>query len=239
VTESRPPEPASTRPHVTPPPYDGGPAYGTPPPSPPYPGQPRGTDGMAIAALVLAIIPGTALIGFILGLVALSRIRRSARGGRGLAIAAIVISVVWALVLAGLIALGVALTPSRDTTGDVTKPGSVGAAELKAGDCVTTVPTDLGAVRSLDVTPCTKPHRAEVYAVFDLPKGDYPGEQAVTKRAEDGCGTRLPTIDESKQRGLGVDYIYPKRVNWQLGDRSVTCLVESSTPVTTRIVPKR
>jgi hypothetical protein len=96
-----------------------------------------------------------------------------------------------------------------------------------------------GAIRSVDVTPCAKPHRAEVYTVFHLPDGDYPGEQAVTKQGENGCGTRLPRIAAGKQRGLRVDYIYPKRVNWQVGNRAVTCLVESSTAVTTRIVPRR
>jgi hypothetical protein len=61
----------------------------------------------------------------------------------------------------------------------------------------------------------------------------------VTRRAESGCGSRLPTIDKSKHHGLEVAYFYPKRVNWQLGSRSVTCLVASSIPVTTRILRQR
>jgi hypothetical protein len=110
------------------------------------------------------------------------------------------------------------------------------ATELKTGDCLTTAPV-AERLGSIHVTPCTKPHRAEVYAVFNLPTGDYPGEQAMTKRVENGCTTRLPRIN-GKQRGLGVGYIRPQRLYWQLGHRSVICLVESSRPVTTRLVPK-
>lgn len=55
-----------------------------------YP-QPQGTNGMAIAALVcglcglLCLIPG--VVGFILGLVSLSQIKRTGQNGRGMAIA--------------------------------------------------------------------------------------------------------------------------------------------------------
>jgi Septum formation len=222
----------------SPPPY-GPSSYGPPPPYPAYPAQPAGTDGTAIAALVLAIIPGTTLIGFILGLVARSRVRTSGRGGQGLANAAIAISVAWALVVAGLITLGAALTWSQGPAPILTQPGSVLPNELKVGDCLSTLPMRAGTVFRIDVTGCTNRHRAEVYALFDLPKGRYPGEKAVTQRAKSACTTRLSKIDIREQRGLGLQYIYPQGVNWQLGQRSVACLVVASTPVTTRIVLKR
>jgi hypothetical protein len=61
------------------------------------------TSGLAIAALILAFIPGLTLIGLILGIVALVSIKKSGEKGKGLAIAAIILSVVFMLVSAGAV----------------------------------------------------------------------------------------------------------------------------------------
>lgn len=69
---------------------------------PPYVGGPqRGTNGTAIAALVLALL--FAPLGIILGHIALAQIKRSGEGGAGLAKAALIIGYI--LVLPALIAL--------------------------------------------------------------------------------------------------------------------------------------
>lgn len=59
------------------------------------------TNGLAIAALILAfLIP---IVGLILGIVALSQIKKNNEGGKGLAIASIVISIV--ITLVGIMAI--------------------------------------------------------------------------------------------------------------------------------------
>jgi len=55
--------------------------------------QPRGTNGTAIAALILSF--ALPFVGAILGFVARSQIRRTGEGGDGLAVAAIVIGLLW------------------------------------------------------------------------------------------------------------------------------------------------
>jgi Septum formation/Domain of unknown function (DUF4190) len=202
----------------------------------PYPqGRKPGTDGFAIAAFVLSLLGGV-LLSVIFGILALRRIRRTGQGGRGLAIAALVISGVWVVLVGALIVVGLAGSAGRDQTGTVTKAGSVSADDLKQGDCLRTVPGD-EEVTSVDVTPCTSAHRAEVYAVFDLPAGSYPGDAKVEKLADQGCAARTPDLTGSSTKNLEAAYLYPRRAQWQLGDRSVTCIVSSPTDLTSKLVP--
>lgn len=98
------------------------PPYGTSPQAPygssPYGSSPYGaapygtqhtpgTDGFAIAALVTGLLT-MGIVPIILGIIALSRIKRSGQDGRGLAIAGIVLGVIgllfWLLVIGGMIA---------------------------------------------------------------------------------------------------------------------------------------
>ena len=75
-------------------PYNNGP-YGYPLG---YYGQPPGTNGMAIASLVLGIcgfLCVTPFVGLSLGLAALSRIKRTGQPGKGMAIAGIILSSAW------------------------------------------------------------------------------------------------------------------------------------------------
>src|SRR6478752_5903524 len=100
---------AAPGPDSTPPanPY-GQPAYAQPAYGQPAYGQQQpGTSGLAIASLVCAFVGlitcGVAsIVGFILGLVALSQITRTNQGGRGLALAGIWVSAV--IVVLGIIA---------------------------------------------------------------------------------------------------------------------------------------
>jgi hypothetical protein len=64
--------------------------YGQPYPGYGYPQPTGGTNGLAIASLVLAFL--CSLAGLICGIIALNQIRERQQSGRGLAIAAIVIS---------------------------------------------------------------------------------------------------------------------------------------------------
>lgn len=82
-------------------------------------GQPEllqsGTDGFAIASLVLSLlgfIGICAILGVIFGLVALNRIGKTQRGGRGMAIAGTVIGGGW-LVLTILVVIAISIAGSN------------------------------------------------------------------------------------------------------------------------------
>ncbi|WP_309118041.1 DUF4190 domain-containing protein [Saccharothrix sp.] len=66
-----------------------------------YPPPPRGTNGMAIAALICAFVFAPA--GIVLGIVAKNQIKRTGEDGRGLATAGIVLGSVFTVL--GIIAI--------------------------------------------------------------------------------------------------------------------------------------
>jgi hypothetical protein len=194
---------------------------------------------MAIAAFVLSLM-AFVLISVPLGIAALVRIRRSGARGKVFAILSLVISGLWLLFIGVVIAVAVLIpsSPSRNSAGAVTAPLTVEADELKVGDCLVRVPSTTSGVRKLDVTPCKNPHRAEVFATFDLPSGSFPGETEVTEKADAGCSQRVPDVAAAADGDLDILYLYPQRVSWRLGDRSVTCMVVSEKkPLTGRLVP--
>lgn len=111
-----PNQPNSQNVPPAPPAYEA-PAYSN---APQYNAAPSGgsTPGrtMAIVALILAIIPGTQIIGLILGIVALVQSRK-AGVKNGLAIAAIIVSVV--LLIIGIIVLIAIISFAASVGGDL------------------------------------------------------------------------------------------------------------------------
>ncbi|OAH49911.1 DUF4190 domain-containing protein [Microbacterium oleivorans] len=111
-----PNQPNSQNVPPAPPAYEA-PAYSN---APQYNAAPSGgsTPGrtMAIVALILAIIPGTQVIGLILGIVALVQSRK-AGAKNGLAIAAIIVSVV--LLIIGIIVIIALVSFAASVGGDL------------------------------------------------------------------------------------------------------------------------
>jgi Domain of unknown function (DUF4190)/Septum formation len=242
--------PAQTYPAQTYPPtpgYDpqGYPAQGYPPPypDPGYPGQPavqRGTNGFAIAALIFGIIGG-AVLGFIFGFIALNQIKKNGQGGRGMAIAGLVLSGLWTLFVVAVVIIAITTSPSRDDSGTITSSGSVSATALRPGDCVNNLNTTTATVLSLPAVPCSQAHEGEVFAVFDLADGPYPGENAITNQATSGCQARIDAYSPT----AGTDgtytlvWIYPRQQDWAKGSREITCVAAALSGTTTGSIKGR
>jgi hypothetical protein len=84
------------------------------------------------------------------------------------------------------------------------------------GQCL----NDLSGSRSH--VSCSAPHDGEVYAVFNLKNGKWPGEAAVKKQAEAGCNTRLDSYAKKPSK-LDFYYLYPDESFWP-DDRGVICI---------------
>jgi len=253
--------PAHATAAYTPPPGHGGyppPAgvgYGAPSYSPP-PSQ--GTNGFAIAALIFGIIGG-ALLGFIFGFIALSQTKRTGQNGRGMAIAGIVLSALWTVGVLLLIILAVAsstpsgpVTPTTlptasPTAEPTTEPPvttapstAISATELQVGDCLNdlTNSTDVSSLPSVD---CTQPHQGEVFAVFDLPPGPYPGADGVDDLVSKGCNARLAEYSPGapSDDAVGLFSVYPLEQNWERGDREVVCIAKATSGTTTGSIKGR
>lgn len=138
-------------------------ATGWEPPAPASP--PEGRDGLAVASLVLGVLPFCAgLLGVVFGIAALVRTRRSGQKGRVMAIWGTSLGTLW---LVGLIALGVfgLLTePKRAPGGGITEAGKIVWSDLETGDCVEQDPGN--GVRLVTAVPCDRQHEVEVFATF-------------------------------------------------------------------------
>jgi hypothetical protein len=193
------------------------PGQATYPPPPGYPGAPPitaappvggPTSRTAIASVVFAILFWP--LGLILGIVAQRRTRKSGQKGHSLARVGTILSIV---VGCGLVTI----------VGIVGNAGTKTVTTLKAGDCVTTL-EESDNVTDLPVTDCAKAHQGEVYFLFQLPSGKYPGDQAVQKDAEARCAKEINTY-----AGAGADekydifYLRPSPDDWSI-DRGVTCI---------------
>jgi len=87
--------------------------------------------------------------------------------------------------------------------------------DLSVGDCLN-YPSDGGnelltGVKRLE---CGEPHDAEVIGLFDMPEGDFPGEDEVTDYASANCP------------GEFDNFLGPTEESWALGDREIVCLDE-------------
>ncbi|WP_327418572.1 DUF4190 domain-containing protein [Streptomyces sp. NBC_01233] len=197
---------------------------------------------LAIVAFVMAIVCAIPLVPLILGIVALNQIRERGEKGKGLAIAAIVIHAA-TLVFYGIV-LVLAFSgvlddaPERDTSGQVTAPGSSELEDIRRGDCFNT-DDDLAqnddkdgtrAARSVRIVPCDQPHKGEVYTVFDLEDGAYPGTQKIISIADENCsGTALTDYTgpatKPPDKPIPSYYYFPSSDTWALGDRQVACFL--------------
>lgn len=102
----------------------------------------------------------------------------------------------------------------------------VAANNLEVGDCTD---ADLsGAVGEVDTVDCAESHTAEVYAVFDLEDGDFPGDADIQAQATEGC------IGDRFEEYVGLPYqrseiystsLVPTEQTWNdADDRTVICL---------------
>ena len=229
------------------PPYGQGPPPG--PGQPPYPGAPgyppgappssQGTDGLAIAGFILALI-GCGLISLVLCIVALVRISKSGKSGRGLAIAGIVVNIVWIVIGVFFAVVVVMRAPSRDSSGRVTEQESVNMTDLRPGDCLARTPST--PTVAVDVIPCSQPHQAQAVVTFDLSGSSYPGETAVENQAETGCADRVGRLGAEVDQKLGEGdlsllYAAPSQTTWLIGDRTVVCVLASETGPMTGQLP--
>jgi hypothetical protein len=183
---------------------------------------PRKTNVLAVVAFVLGLIAFVPLC-VILGIVALVQISKSHDKGKGFAIAGFVVSGVW---IVGIIAVAVIAGPSepaRDASGQVTTTQDTRPDKLRVGDCVTGVKE--GEVQNIKIQPCNQPNGGKVYAVFDLPKGKWPGLTAVQAAAEKGCTDRYRSSNEQADSPSDIFYLHPTQDSWTLGDRGTTCLL--------------
>lgn len=122
--------------------------------------------------------------------------------------------------------------PTRDESGDITETEDVAPNSLKAGDCFNDPeagsPTQ---VTALEAVPCDEPHDNEVFYVFDLDDGDFPGADEVKQAGLEGCEPEAESYvgSDPAEAGLTIVPVTPTEQSWNdKDDRTVICALYKS-----------
>jgi hypothetical protein len=184
--------------------------------------------GWALALGWIPILPGL-VASVVLGCIVISRSKDGRDHGKKLAIAGFVGVACWLLLIVGLLVWS-PFSAHRDASGQLTRGGDISIDALQPGDCGPSV--SHGVTASLKVVPCRQPHTFEVVARFELPDGDYPGDDTVVRLSERGCAQRLAQLPALRDRkDLALSYLHPMQRTWH-AQRSVVCMVNTTQPAT-------
>jgi len=87
------------------------------------------------------------------------------------------------------------------------------------------------------IVDCSQPHQGEIYALPQLPDGEFPGDEAVQQTAQEECGGQAFTDYVGvpfQQSEFEVTFLLPSAVTWADGDREIACLIASTEPGSAR-----
>jgi hypothetical protein len=94
---------------------------------------------------------------------------------------------------------------------------------LRTGECID--PNGQAA----SIVTCDTPHEAEVFATFALPAAKWPGTASVRASASSGCASQLTSyLNPQLAISLATTYVYPDKVAWRAGTRTVICEVRAT-----------
>ena len=115
---------------------------------------------------------------------------------------------------------------TRNDSGDVVEGGDVGVFALNVGDCV--LNSTETEVQALQAVPCADEHDLEVFALFDMPEGDFPGDAAVDSAADAGCLQRFDAYVGLAYADsvYAFTYLTPLESGWnEIDDREIVCML--------------
>lgn len=230
---------------MTQPPFDPYPRSHEPGlPYPKFPAQsdpnrhlPPPSRTMAGWSLGLAIFPSviTWLIAVALACSVISDSRDGRDNGRGMAVAALAIVGGWVAVAIAVVALVFATGAERDEDGRVTDGGRVGMTGLEVGDCVPS-PGAAGERFSVDLVPCTDPHRGEVFAIYEL-SGEWTTQKEVNDLSDAGCLDRFADYIgiPPRKSSLALQVFNPSSEASFDDDATVICFAFTDDPISTSL----
>jgi hypothetical protein len=199
------------------------------------PSQPQGAHPFAVASFVVSLFGFTVIgivVSVVFGILALLRIRERPQRGKGLAIAGLIISSVWFLFLVLVIVLAATSTRQQTENSSLGPTGSISVFDLRSGECFKNPSADerLLGLTHVTVVPCTRPHNAQVFAVFQGKGEIYPGRDALRRQAAQGCRSRLAgNVDKSKlTHSMTLRFIFPTAQPWGAGQHAISCFILNS-----------
>jgi len=135
----------------------------------------------------------------------------------------------WAVYLAAIVGFaiyGASTSADRDSSGAIVEEGSIGAFNVRVGDCFNDV-TSFDEVSSVPGVPCSEPHDNETYAVFDVGVASYPEGEGMSELAFTSCMERFEAYvgKDYESSSLDITTMFPSEQSWAQDDREVICAV--------------
>jgi len=133
--------------------------------------------------------------------------------------------------------------PEREPVRDSSE-GTIDAADLKVGDCISDANSRTGDVTTFDAVDCDEPHDGEVYTLIRLEGDDDakpPSEAFINGKGQRGCRARLrrqATAKAFRDPQLGFKFVYPTPESWAEGDRDITCVATFRKPRDKRLAQR-
>jgi len=134
--------------------------------------------------------------------------------------------VVYLVAVVGFAIYGAATSVDRDSSGAIVEEGSIGAFNVRVGDCFNDVGFD-DEVSSVPGVPCSEPHDNEAYAVFDVSVTSYPEGERMAELAFQSCMERFHAYVgmDYESSSLEISTMFPSQQSWRENDREVICAV--------------
>ncbi len=133
---------------------------------------------------------------------------------------------VYLAAIAGFAIYGASTNADRDSSGAIVESGSIGAFNVRVGDCFNDVGFD-DEVSSVPGVPCSQPHDNEAYAVFDVSVTSYPEGDGMSELAFNSCKEHFESYvgKDYESSSLDITTMFPSPKSWQQNDREVICAV--------------
>ncbi len=114
----------------------------------------------------------------------------------------------------------------------IVSKGTVTATDVKVGDCLKEIPGST-RVLTVDTVGCDETHAGEVFAVLQMPDGNFPGQSAI-EEYQTKCEPELTSYapDSITDDSVQLYVLYPTAETWEQGDRAVTCVATLDPPRT-------
>jgi len=139
-------------------------------------------------------------------------------------------TIIYILIIGAFFLYGYINEAERDETGNIVSEGTIDAMEVKTGDCFNEkseiFDDEATEVQAVTGIPCTESHDFEVYAVFDVSSGIYPGEDSMNESAQVGCVERFESFVGAPYDSsiLAISFMYPTSETWtRMDDREIVC----------------
>ncbi|WP_433014490.1 DUF4190 domain-containing protein [Kribbella sp. CA-294648] len=181
----------------------------------PTPAQ-RRLDRWAVAAFATSL-PGLVPIAAVLGLIALSRIRRSGARGRALAIGALVISLCW------LIAIGVAAALNLDGERRAGIGRTTTISQVRVEQCFD-ADLEVDTLRQVRIADCAVPHSGEAYAKVRAMLTGLSADQKGAVATQQ-CATAFEAFIGKSYERSELDMYYVVLEDRAVADGNVLCMV--------------